>query len=187
VEGTGEASPATRRQRRRILLATGASALTGGAAMILRRDGVIIPHPHGSPLQVDLEKLPEGKLLTVEWQGKPVWVLRRSATQIARLALNENELSDPESAFSLQPNACRNRHRSLRPEFFVAIGLCTHQGCTPALLADEGFLCPCHTSKYDLAGRVFKVGPATLNLVIPAYRFNGENRLEIGVDAEAVA
>lgn len=173
----------TNKQRRRIMLAAGASAVVGGAAMVLRPDGVVIPHPHGSPLTVELSNLPEGKLRTVEWQGQPVWILRRSAADIAALPAHEEGLADPESLQSLQPHACRNRHRSLRPGIFVAIGLCTHQGCSPALLGSEGFLCPCHTSKYDLAGRVFKVGPATANLVIPAYRFDGEDRLILGVDA----
>ena len=174
---------ATNKQRRRIMLAAGASAVAGGAAVVLRPSGVIIPHPHGAPLAVEFGDLPAGKLRTVEWQGKPVWVLRRSAAEIAALAAHEAVLADPQSLQSLQPPACRNRHRALRPDILVAIGLCTHQGCTPALLGGEGFLCPCHTSKYDLAGRVFKVGPATANLVIPAYRFDSENRLILGVDA----
>lgn len=174
-------SPSSK-QRRRIMLAAGASAVAGGAAMLLRPDGVLIDHPHGSPLAVELGDLPEGRLRTVEWQGKPVWVLRRSAAAVAALAAQESLLADPDSLQSLQPPACRNRHRSLRPEIFVAIGLCTHQGCTPALLG-TGFLCPCHASKYDLAGRVFRVGPATANLVIPAYHFVGDNRLLLGVDA----
>ena len=171
------------KQRRRIMLAAGASAVAGGAAMILRPDGVVIAHPHGSPLMVELSNLPEGKLRTVEWQGQPVWILRRSAAEIAALPSHESVLADPDSLQSLQPPACRNRHRSLRPDIFVAIGLCTHQGCSPALLGSDGFLCPCHTSKYDLAGRVFKVGPATANLVIPAYRFENGSRLILGVDA----
>jgi ubiquinol-cytochrome c reductase iron-sulfur subunit len=119
--------------------------------------------------------------MTVEWQGKPVWVLRRSPAQLEALATRNELLADPESKESLQPAYTRNTHRSLRPETFVAIGLCTHQGCTPALNGDH-FLCPCHTSKYDLAGRVFKVGPALANLVIPAYRFEGE-KLILGEDA----
>lgn len=174
---------ATNKQRRRIMLAAGASAVAGGAAMVLRPSGVIIPHPHGSPLQVELGDLPQGRLRTVEWQGKPVWVLRRSPADLAALAAQEPLLADPDSLQSLQPQACRNRHRSLRAEIFVAIGLCTHQGCTPALQGGSGFLCPCHASKYDLAGRVFKVGPASANLVIPAYRFESENSLLLGVDA----
>jgi ubiquinol-cytochrome c reductase iron-sulfur subunit len=164
------------------MLAAGASAVAGGAAMVLRPGGVLIPYPHGSPLAVELGDLQAGKLRTVEWQGKPVWVLRRSAADVAALAAQDNLLADPDSQASLQPAICRNRNRSLRPEIFVAIGLCTHQGCTPALLG-AGFLYPCHASKYDLAGRVFRVGPATANLVIPAHHFEGENRLVIGADA----
>jgi ubiquinol-cytochrome c reductase iron-sulfur subunit len=180
ASGSGKA---TSKQRRRIVLAAAASAVAGGAAMVLRPSGVIIPYPHGSPLVVELSDLPEGKLRTVEWQGKPVWILRRSAKELAALAEQNPLLADPDSQQSLQPPACRNQTRSLRPEILVAIGLCTHQGCTPALLGREGFLCPCHTSKYDLAGRVFKVGPATANLVIPAYHFASENQLLIGLDA----
>ena len=121
--------------------------------------------------------------MTLEWQGLPVWLLRRSAAEIEALAAFEAALTDPDSRDSVQPSACRNRHRSLRPEIFVAIGLCTHQGCTPALTRAGGFLCPCHSSRYDLAGRVFKAGPAPANLVIPAYRYEAGERLLLGVDA----
>jgi len=169
------------KQRRHIMVAAGAVAV--GTAMVLRPSGWTISYPHGSPLAVELGDLPEGKLRTVEWLGKPVWILRRSPTDIAALATHEEVLADPSSQQSLQPPSCRNRHRSLRSEFFVAIGLCTHQGCSPALLGAGGFLCPCHGSKYDLAGRVFRVGPATANLVIPAYKFETEYRLLLGIDA----
>jgi ubiquinol-cytochrome c reductase iron-sulfur subunit len=170
-------------QRRRIMIAAAASAVAAGAAMVLRPSGVVIAHPHGAPLAVDLGDLPEGKLRTVEWQDKPVWVLRRSAAAVAALAAHEGQLADPGSLQSTQPPGCQNRQRSLRPEIFVAIGLCTHQGCAPGLRGDTGFLCPCHASNFDLAGRVFKAGPATANLVIPAYRFEADNRLLLGVDA----
>ncbi len=170
-------------QRRRIMFAASASALAAGAAMVLRPGGVVIAHPHGSPLRVELGDLPEGKLRTVEWQDRPVWVLRRSAAAVAALAAHEGLLHDPTSEQSMQPPACRNQHRSLRPDVFVAIGLCTHQGCAPTPRGEDGFLCPCHASRFDLAGRVFKAGPATANLVIPAYRFEGDNRLVIGEDA----
>ena len=170
-------------QRRRIMIAATASAVAAGAAMVLRPSGVVIAHPHGSPLAVELGDLPVGKLRTVEWQSKPVWVLRRSVASLAALASHEDLLIDPESQQSMQPPACRNRQRSLRPDIFVAIGLCTHQGCAPNLQGDSGFLCPCHASRYDVAGRVFQAGPATANLVIPAYRFEADNRLLLGVDA----
>ena len=170
-------------QRRRIMIAATAGAVAAGAAMVLRPSAVVIPHPHGVPLRIDLGDLPEGKLRTVEWQSRPVWVLRRSVASVAALALHDDGLIDPDSRQSMQPPACRNRHRSLRADIFVAIGLCTHQGCAPNLQGETGFLCPCHASRYDLAGRVFKAGPATANLVIPAYRFEADNRLLLGVDA----
>ncbi len=170
-------------QRRRIMIAATASAVAAGAAMVLRPGGVVISHPHGSPLVIELGDLPEGKLRTVEWQAKPVWVLRRSAAAVAALGAHEGRLSDPQSLRSMQPPACRNWHRSLRPDIFVAVGLCTHQGCVPNLQGETGFLCPCHASSYDLAGRVFKAGPASVNLVIPAYRFEADNRLLLGMDA----
>lgn len=172
----------TEKQRRRILLAAGATAVVVGTVRVLRPNG-LMSYPQGSPLAIDFGHLPHDKLLTVEWQGKPVWVLRRSAASITALAAHEAMLADPESQHSLQPAACRNRHRSLRPETFVAIGLCTHQGCVPALRGDAGFLCPCHVSRFDLAGRVFKAGPANANLIIPAYHFESDSRLLLGVDA----
>lgn len=172
----------SRGQRRRIVIAAGACAVGGGAIFLSRQHHATRSWPHGTPLAVDIGGIAEGVLKTIEWQGKPVWILRRSAAAVDALAAFDGELADPQSAQSLQPPGCRNRQRSLRPEWFVAIGLCTHQGCTPALNGNH-FLCPCHTSKYDLAGRVFKVGPAQMNLVIPAYRFAGETRLVIGEDA----
>ncbi|MFZ4538227.1 ubiquinol-cytochrome c reductase iron-sulfur subunit [Propionivibrio sp.] len=140
--------------------------------------------PAGNPTPVDFADLPPGKLRTVDWMGRTVWVLRRSADEVAALADRESELIDPHSRQSLQPEGCHNRHRSLRPDIFVAIGQCTHQGCQPQLRAGLGvhgeFLCPCHTSKFDLAGRVFSKGPAPSNLVIPEYRLESDTRLVIG-------
>ena len=173
---------ASKSQRRRIMIAAGACAAGGGALFLSQQHYATRSWPHGSRLSVDLASLVEGKLKTVEWQGKPVWLLRRNPSQIAVLEKPNDELADSASKESLQPTRCQNPLRSLRPEIFIAIGLCTHQGCTPALNGDH-FLCPCHTSKYDLAGRVFKIGPAPANLVIPAYRFDGENRVIIGEDA----
>jgi ubiquinol-cytochrome c reductase iron-sulfur subunit len=169
--------------RRRIWIAGGAVAL--GAGLGVARYIVATPRPPaGSPLPVDIAALAPGRLLAVEWKGRAVWILRRSADEVAALAGYESELVDPASMQSLQPESCRNPHRSLRPEVFVAVGQCTHQGCPPQLKSGAGgrseFLCPCHTSKFDLAGRVFRNGPAPANLVIPEYRFEGEARLVIG-------
>lgn len=174
--------PTTPLQRRRIALAAGACALGGAAAFLVQQRHATRSWPHGTPQAVDLSGLAAGRLKTVEWQGRPVWILRRGAAMQAALAAPNPELADPESAQSLQPPYARNAYRSLRPEYFVAIGLCTHQGCVPALTGNH-FLCPCHTSRYDLAGRVFKAGPAPANLVVPAYRFDGESRLLIGAEA----
>jgi ubiquinol-cytochrome c reductase iron-sulfur subunit len=176
-----EAGHATKPQRRRIMFAAGACAVGGGALFLSQQHNATRSWPHGTPLKVDIAGLPEGKLKTVEWQGKPVWILRRRPGEIAALQKGGEALADADSRESLQPPYTRNALRSLRPEIFVAIGLCTHQGCTPALNGDH-FLCPCHTSRYDLAGRVFKVGPAQVNLVIPAYRFDGDNTLIVGED-----
>jgi ubiquinol-cytochrome c reductase iron-sulfur subunit len=171
----------TNKQRRLIMLATGASAVAAGVSLVMHQSRNT-NYLNGSPISVELGKLAEGELLALEWQGKPVWVLRRSASAIAGLAANEKDLADPESLASIQPAYCRNRQRSLRPEIFVAIGLCPHQGCSPVLQGSGVFLCPCHTSRFDLAGRVFKAGPATANLSIPAYRFESENRLLLGAE-----
>ncbi len=170
-------------ERRRLYLAGGLCAL--GAGLGLARYVVTRPQPPaGKPLPVDFGNPAPGKLMTVDWNGRTVWLLRRGADEIAALAGYESELTDPGSQFSLQPEGCRNPHRSLRPELFVAIGQCTHQGCPPQLRSGAGgrseFLCPCHTSKFDLAGRVFRNGPAPANLVIPEYRLEGDSRVVIG-------
>ncbi|MDD2919359.1 ubiquinol-cytochrome c reductase iron-sulfur subunit [Rhodoferax sp.] len=169
-------------KRRGLLLGAGAGAAAAGLAYWWKAKHADNA-PQGSPLAVDLQDLPAGKLLTLNWQDKPVWVMRRSPAEIAALADHEELLLDADSRQSVQPPACRNRHRSLRPDIFVAVGLCTHLGCTPQLRGAEGFTCPCHASHYDLAGRVFKVGPAPANLVIPAYHFASENRLVLGASA----
>ncbi|MBK7676235.1 ubiquinol-cytochrome c reductase iron-sulfur subunit [Accumulibacter sp.] len=140
--------------------------------------------PAGNPVSAEFSDLPPGKLRVLDWQGRTLWILRRTAEEVMALADHESELIDPRSEQSLQPESCRNRHRSLRPDVFVAIGQCTHQGCTPQLRGRPGahgeFLCPCHTSKFDLAGRAFLAGPAPANLVIPVYRLDGDSRLVIG-------
>lgn len=170
-------------ERRRLYVVGGLCALGAGIGLAKYLTSQPQP-PAGNPVPVDFGDLPPGRLRTVDWHGRSVWLLRRSADDIAALAGYESELTDPASEHSLQPAACRNAHRSLRPELFVAIGQCTHQGCPPALRSGAGnrgeFLCPCHTSKFDLAGRVFRMGPAPANLVIPEYRLEGDSRVIIG-------
>lgn len=170
-------------QRSRLKLVAGLGAVgvaVAGARYYATRPGP----PAGEPLSVSYGELPAGKLLTLEWQGRNVFILRRTAADIAALAELEAELVDPESRHSLQPAGCRNRHRSLSPEVFVAMGQCTHQGCIPALRTTRDgrgeFLCPCHTARYDLAGRVFREGPAPANLIVPEYRLAGAGQLVVG-------
>ena len=149
----------------------------------------------GAPVEVDIDKLAPGELMVVEWRGKPVWILRRTPEMLASLARAEQHLADPGSAVDAQqPDYARNAHRSIRPEIFVAVGLCTHLGCSPssvfepghgALGADwpGGFLCPCHGSTFDLAGRVYRNKPAPTNLEVPPHTFLSDTRLRIGADA----
>ncbi len=148
----------------------------------------------GAPVEVNLSRLEPGQLIRVEWRGKPVWILNRTEAALSTLTPLESELSDPDSAESLQPAAAKNSTRSLKPEIFVAIGLCTHLGCSPTYrpeiaptdLGEDwqgGFFCPCHGSKFDIAGRVYSSMPAPTNLEIPPYRYIDDNTIVIGDNA----
>jgi ubiquinol-cytochrome c reductase iron-sulfur subunit len=151
----------------------------------------------GAPVKADIGKLEAGQMIVVEWRGQPVYVMRRTPSQLEDLPKLDGSLKDPESAISEQPDYITGISRSLRPELLVVVGLCTHLGCAPKfrpevgaadLGGDEwlgGFFCPCHGSKFDLSGRVYAGVPASANLVVPPYSFEGDNVLVIGVDAEA--
>jgi ubiquinol-cytochrome c reductase iron-sulfur subunit len=150
----------------------------------------------GGPVQVDISKLEEGAMVRVVWRGRPVWVLRRDKAMMRNMAAGNATLRDPESNESEQPDYARNAYRSIKPEVLVIVGVCTHLGCAPIerfevappdLGADwvGGFFCPCHGSKFDLAGRVFAGVPAPTNLPIPPYRFVGDDLVLIGDDAGA--
>lgn len=145
----------------------------------------------GAPVEVDLSKMEAGQLLRVAWRGKPVWILNRTPAALETLKTMEKVLSDPQSNDSIQPASSKNSYRSIKPEIFVAIGLCTHLGCSPTfrpelaphdLGADwkGGFFCPCHGSRFDLAGRVYSGVPAPTNLEIPPHRYINDNLLIIG-------
>lgn len=154
----------------------------------------------GAAVEVDVSDLKPGEKKTVEWRGKPVWVVRRTPEQLAALSKLNAQLADPESKRKpdeLTPAYARNEARSIKPEFFVAVGICTHLGCSPsdkfasgpqASLPDDwqgGFLCPCHGSTFDMAGRVFKNKPAPDNLEIPPHMYLSDTRLLIGEDKKA--
>ena len=151
----------------------------------------------GAPVKADIGKLEPGQMVVVEWRGKPVYVLHRTPEQLDGLATLNDQLKDPDSEISDQPAYIEGDARSLRPEILVIEGLCTHLGCAPkfrpevgaADLGGDGWIggcfCPCHGSKFDLAGRVYSGVPASTNLIVPPYSFEGDSVLVIGVDSEA--
>jgi ubiquinol-cytochrome c reductase iron-sulfur subunit len=191
------------RNKRKFLIA--ASTAMGGVAAA----GVAVPlvmsmmpsaraRAAGAPVEVDIGKVEPGMMLTVEWRGKPVWVVNRSKEMLNLLGNHDAALSDPNSEQPQQPDYCKNPTRSIKPEYLVAVGICTHLGCSPSeklkaggeggMAADwpGGFFCPCHGSSFDLAGRVYSGSPAPVNLPIPPYQYVGDARLLIGVDGGAV-
>ncbi|MCH8976854.1 MAG: ubiquinol-cytochrome c reductase iron-sulfur subunit [Proteobacteria bacterium] len=148
----------------------------------------------GGPIEVDISGLKLGERMVEKWRGKPVWILRRSEESLADLSGMTDILRDPESEVEQQPEYAKNEHRSVNPEYLVVIGLCTHLGCSPNYLARNeandfgadwkgGFFCPCHGSKFDLAGRVYKGVPAPANLVVPKYQFISKSKILIGDDS----
>ena len=154
----------------------------------------------GAAVEVDISALKSGEKMTIEWRGKPVWIVRRTPEQLAELAKVDAELADPKSlrkVDELTPVYARNEHRSIKPELLVVVGICTHLGCSPsdkfvpgpqASLPNDwrgGFLCPCHGSTFDMAGRVFKGKPAPDNLEVPPYMYLSDSRLVIGEDKKA--
>jgi ubiquinol-cytochrome c reductase iron-sulfur subunit len=150
----------------------------------------------GAPVEADVSKLEPGALLRVKWRGQPIWVVYRTDQMLEALPTNDPKLVDPTSEVDHQPPYCKNPTRSIKPEFFVAIGICTHLGCSPTYrpefapddLGKEwkgGWFCPCHGSKFDLAGRVFKGVPAPTNLVIPKHMYTNETTILVGQDEGA--
>ncbi len=184
--------------RRRFL--TGATCVVGAAGVV----GAAVPfvgswNPSakakaaGAPVKANIGKIDPGQMITVEWRGKPVYIVRRTEEALATLSQMTDRLRDPESTKSTQPSYVDPVYRSIKPEYLVLVGLCTHLGCAPMYQpevrpADNwlgGFFCPCHGSKFDLAGRVFQGVPAPLNLVVPPYTYVSDTVIEIGVDQEA--
>lgn len=151
----------------------------------------------GAPVEADISKLEVGALMTVEWRGKPVWLLKRSQKMLDDLPGIKDQLRDPNSdEASQQPKYAQNAYRSVKPDVLVLVGICTHLGCSPTFRPDlapadlgpnwkGGFFCPCHGSSFDLAGRVYKGVPAPLNLEVPPYQLLADSRVLIGVDPEA--
>ncbi len=147
----------------------------------------------GAPVEVDISQLAPGERMIVEWRGKPVWIMRRTPEMLEQIKKADDLVADPQSAHSDQPAYARNEFRAAKEEIGVMIGLCTHLGCSPQFKSAEakaemgqtwpgGFYCPCHGSKFDLAGRVFKGVPAPVNLVIPRYEFVSATKIVVGED-----
>lgn len=188
--------------RRQLLLVTSAAGGVAAAAAAVPFVASLTPSERakaaGAPVEVDIGKLAPGEMMTVEWRGKPVWIINRTKEMLDSLKKTEGEVSDPNSDKPMQPEYAKNETRSIKPEILVAVGICTHLGCSPssafeagnpALGADwpGGFLCPCHGSTFDLAGRVFKNKPAPTNLEVPPHKYLSEGRLIIGADDTATA
>jgi ubiquinol-cytochrome c reductase iron-sulfur subunit len=145
----------------------------------------------GAPVRADISKIEPGQLIRVKWRGKPIWILDRTQSMLDTLPTLDDELRDPHSEEPQQPPYAKNEYRSIKPKYLVLIGICTHLGCSPTYRPDiapadlgkdwkGGFFCPCHGSRFDLAGRVFKGVPAPLNMVVPPYRYLSDTEIEIG-------
>jgi ubiquinol-cytochrome c reductase iron-sulfur subunit len=189
--------------KRTWLIATGCAGAVGGVATAVPFVSTFAPSERakaaGAPVEVDISELKPGEKLTVEWRGKPVWVVRRTPEQLEALKKVDGQLADPNSDRKAYPTPdyAKNGHRSIKPEYFVAVGICSHLGCSPSdkfaagpqpSLPDDwtgGFLCPCHGSTFDMAGRVFKNKPAPDNLEVPPHMYLSDSRLLIGEDKKA--
>ena len=190
-----------RGKRRFLIAATSAMGGIGGIAVAVPFAMSMTPSARaraaGAPVEVDISQIEPGMMITVEWRGKPVWIVHRTPEMIATLPKIDSELADPGSTAPMQPDYARNEGRSIKPEYLVLVGICTHLGCSPSQKLAPGqesgmggdwpggFFCPCHGSKFDLAGRVFKGVPAPNNLEVPPYAFLSDTRLIVGSDAKA--
>jgi ubiquinol-cytochrome c reductase iron-sulfur subunit len=190
--------------RRRFLTAT--TAVVGGAGAVVAAVPFVKSwqpsaraQVAGAPVTEDISKLEVGQRLIVQWRGQPVWIIRRTPEMLAALPGQDDRLRDPNSENpEQQPEYAKNAYRSIKPEIAVLVGTCTHLGCSPTFKPEltpqpfdaewqGGFYCPCHNSRFDLAGRVYSGVPAPTNLKVPPYRFTDENHIEIGVNPEGAA
>ncbi|HEX6414957.1 MAG TPA: ubiquinol-cytochrome c reductase iron-sulfur subunit [Burkholderiales bacterium] len=185
--------------RRNLVVATSVAGGVAGVAAAVPFVASMLPSERaraaGAPVETDISRLAPGELAIIEWRGKPVWIIRRTKEMIESLKTVTPRLTDPGSKSSDQPKYAENEHRSAKPELMVMEGVCTHLGCSPQLKSADakaemgadwvgGFYCPCHGSKFDYAGRVFRGAPAPTNLRVPPYTFASDHTLVIGEDAE---
>ncbi|MDR1994140.1 ubiquinol-cytochrome c reductase iron-sulfur subunit [Azonexus sp.] len=184
--------------RRRLIVATAAVGGVGAVATLVPFVSSLLPSDRakaaGAPVEVDISKLEPGQMITVEWRGKPVWVINRTKEMLDTLPKLDGQVADPHSERDQQPPYATNETRSIKPEVLVVVGICTHLGCSPSskfragteegMPSDwlGGFLCPCHGSTFDFAGRVFKAKPAPTNLEVPPHVYLSDTRILIGED-----
>ena len=184
--------------RRRLVVTTAAVGGVGALAALVPFVSSLLPSERakaaGAPVEVDISKLESGQMMTVEWRGKPVWIINRNKEMLETLAKLDDQMADPKSEKKMQPDYAKNETRSIKPEILVTVGICTHLGCSPSSKfkkgAEEGmgadwlggFLCPCHGSTFDFAGRVYKSKPAPTNLEVPPHVYLSDTRIMIGED-----
>ena len=184
--------------RRRLIVATAAVGGAGVVTALVPFVSSMLPSERakaaGAPVEVDIGSIGPGQMITVEWRGKPVWIFNRSQEMLDTLPKCNDVVADPNSEVKQQPDNCKNETRSIKPNLLVAVGICTHLGCSPSskfkkgsedgMAADwlGGFLCPCHGSTFDFAGRVFKNKPAPTNLEVPPHVYLSDTRILIGED-----
>lgn len=190
--------------KRRRMLVLGAAGVGGLGTVALAVPMLASMSPSarakaaGAPVEADISKLVPGQLLTVEWRGKPVWFVKRTEEALQLLEKDTARLADPDSAVEMQPEYAKNAARAIKPELLVVLGICTHLGCSPSYRPeiapsdlgsdwDGGFFCPCHGSKFDMAGRVYSGVPAPYNLEIPPHRYENDNLVIVGEDTGAAA
>ena len=183
--------------RRNLIVATGAVSVAAGAAVAIPFAWSWWPSERakaaGAPVEADISGIAPGEMKIVEWRGKPVWIMRRTKEQLEAVKQADDKVSDPKSEVPLQPAYAKNEYRSIKPEVLVLVGICSHLGCSPQSKTVEakgemgadwggGFLCPCHGSKFDLAGRVYKGAPAPVNLDVPPHMYLSDGTILIGED-----
>jgi ubiquinol-cytochrome c reductase iron-sulfur subunit len=187
---------------RRRFLTTTASVAGGAGAVATSLPFIATMTPSaktraiGAPVEVEIGYLQPGQLKIDQWQGKPVWIIRRSDSSLGTIAEQDDVVADPESDVEQQPEYAKNEYRSIKPEYLIVLGVCTHLGCSPTYVRREeadthnlgsewkgGFFCPCHGSRFDLAGRVYSGVPAPTNLVVPPHKYLSDTRVLIGEDS----
>ncbi len=187
------------KKRRFLIIAT--SVVGGAGAAVTAVPFVMSLWPSarakaaGAPVEIEIGKIEPGQLITIEWRGKACWVLNRTQPMLASLPKLNSVLADPNSSVPQQPAYCKNEHRSIKDTFWIAVGICTHLGCSPTFRPEVGpadlgpewlggFFCPCHQSKFDLAGRVYKGMPAPTNLVVPPHKYLSDTKIVLGIGAD---